>query len=118
MRVIIQHSHLEITNALRAYAQRRLKSLDHITRSFEQKAELLLQARIGRSTRHHHKGSGVYVVELELSVPGKIFHIEECHANVRAAIDGAQKRMKETVGQYKDKYVQSRKLKVGIKKIT
>lgn len=103
MRIIIQNSHLDITEALSLYVQRRLGVLGNIVRSFEYKGELLLQATIGRSTRHHRKGLEIYFVELKLSVPGKTFRIKEYNANVRTAIDSAQKKIKYALSQYKDK---------------
>jgi ribosomal subunit interface protein len=103
MRIIIHTVHLDITDALSIYIHRRLGALKRVAQSYEQKSELLLQTTIGRSTLHHHKGSDIYFVELETRVPRKTFRIKEYNANVRVAIDVAQKKIKYALSQHKEK---------------
>lgn len=109
MRITITGTKLEVTPPLAIYVSRRLKSLTGHVRPFETNGEVLLCVEIARSTKHHKKGDEVYYVELNLKLPKKTIRIEQFNANVRTAIDEAQRRIKSEISDYKDLLVEKKK---------
>jgi ribosomal subunit interface protein len=108
MRTVIKTTRLTLTDALFSYVEKRLSALNKYVKGFERNGELLLEAEIARTTRHHRKGE-VYYVELTLRLPKKTVRIEQSHEDLRAGIDAAQKRCKLMVEEYKKKLVDKTK---------
>lgn len=109
MRITITGTQLEITPALNIYVLKRLESLANHIKPFEKSGEMLLRAEIARSTKHHKKGEEVYYVEFTIALPKKTIRIEQYNANVRKAVDEAQRRIKSAISDYKDLLVEKKK---------
>ena len=109
MRITITGSQLEIISALKTYVSKRLEPLTKHLQPFEKNGETLLKVEIARSTKHHKKGEKVYYVELTLRLPKKTIRIEQYNANVRKAIDEANRRIKSEITDFKDLIVEKNK---------
>jgi len=102
MQISITSTHIELTQALQIYIDKRCRALNRYIRPFEENGELLLRVEVARSTRHHKKGEEVYYVELTIRLSKKVIRIEQYDANMRQAIDEAQRRMVSVLTGYKN----------------
>jgi len=100
MRIAIQGTRLEITAALREYAERKFGSLARFLKRFEANGEQTVFIELARATRHHKRGD-VYYAEAVLAVPGATLRAE-CEADdVRVAIDRVRDTLKSAITAYK-----------------
>jgi len=102
MKLVIQSTLLELTDALREYVHRRLDPIAKVLISFEARGECTLRIEIARTTRHHRKGD-VYYVEATMVLPRKTIRIEQYDEDIRAGIDVLRKRLHVSIEQYKER---------------
>jgi putative sigma-54 modulation protein len=108
MKIQLQSTLLELTGAIREYAEKRFAVLAKPLTRFEREGECVLEVEIARTTRHHRKGE-VYYVELTLPLKNKILRIEQYSEDLRAGIDAAKKRMQMEIEKHKEKMVDSKR---------
>lgn len=83
MNISIKATNLELTDALRDYATKRVTSLaKYIHGNPETKASI----EIGKTTNHHHSGE-IFSAEVNLHVGGKMFRAVVEKDDLYAAID-------------------------------
>jgi ribosomal subunit interface protein len=100
MQIIIESGGMELTESVRAYAEKKFRVLEKFLTRFEKDGDMELHAEILRTTRHHRKGD-VYQVNTKLRLPGKALRSEEKAEDVRAAIDLAKDVLKMEIEKYK-----------------
>ena len=108
MRILLKSTLLELTDALREYARKRMEPISKVLKGFEEKNECTLDMEVARTTRHHRKGD-VYYIEITLPLPKKTIRIEQYGDDLRVCIDSAQKRCMLSVKEYKEKAEDKRK---------
>lgn len=105
MRIIIKATALDLTPALKVYAERKLETVDKLVRRFEEEGETELRLEIARNTRHHRHGQ-VFMAEANLRLPGKVLRAVENHIDVRAAIDRVESKLRLEVEKYRTKTIE------------
>lgn len=89
MNIKIKGVDLEITEAIRDYAEKKIKeSLE----KFNTKEELLAEIEIGKTNKHHNSGE-IYEVKIKLSGMKKEIFVEEKKDDLYAAIDGVKDKL-------------------------
>lgn len=97
MKVTIQGTGIELTEAIKQYAEEKVQSLE---KYFDQ----ILQADIdvGMNSHHHNKGK-VYYAEVNLSVPGKLVRVVKESEDLYKAIDKVKDHLKVELEKMKGK---------------
>ena len=99
MKMNLQAKHLELTDAIRDYAEKKLGELDKfIPEGTLSSVDISLE----RTTNHHKKGD-VFKAESNISVPGTLLNAESEHENLYAAIDLLKDEMTRELKRYKDR---------------
>ena len=83
MKYTIHYSGIEKTEALDAYVEKRLTSLDKYLKEFE---HVHADVEVGKTTRHHMKGD-VFRAEAKLHLAQKDVYVEAEKDDLYAAID-------------------------------
>lgn len=105
MNITVQGIQLEVTEAIRAYAEKKFGLLTSHLKRFETSASpLALFIELVRTTRHHKRGD-VYAVNATVRVPGKTLRTEAHDADLHAAIDRAKDALKFDIGKLKERRV-------------
>ena len=86
MKIIIESGGMELSDAIRAYAEKRLRTLQKFLARFEKSGDLELHLEILRTTQHHRKGD-VYQANAKIRLPGKILSAGEKASDVHAAVN-------------------------------
>jgi len=96
VKISIQGTNLELSDALKLYVDEKVGHLEQfITDVLEARVELERDA-------HHHKGP-VYRCEVNLDVPRKHILRADCtEADLYAAIDGVVPKLKHQIDKYKE----------------
>lgn len=97
MIINIHGTNLELTPALRAYAEEKISGL---TKYFDNITQADID--IGRNTNHHQKGD-VYFAEVNLHVPGQILRVVKEEEDLYKAIDKVKDHMKDQLSTLKGK---------------
>ncbi len=87
MQMHLTATELELTAPLKVYVERRLKFANKLLKRFERDGEIALYVEVARTTRHHHKGEGVYYAEATAVVDGETVRAEAHAEDARKAID-------------------------------
>lgn len=97
MIINIQGTDIELTDALKQYAEEKISGL---TKYFEniQQADI----DIGRNSNHHQKGD-VYFAEVNLHVPGKLIRVTKDCDDLYKAIDKVKDHLKVELEKMKNK---------------
>ncbi len=97
MTINIHGTGLEVTPAMRAYAEEKIGGL---TKFFEN----IQQANIdmGMRSNHHNKGD-IYYAEVNIDVPGHIIRVEKEEADLYKAIDKVKDHLKVELEKVKEK---------------
>jgi len=100
MKLDIKATNLELTDAIRAYAEEKLGDIDkfipHIKLPLDGRVEL------GRTT-FHHKSGDIFRAEINISVPGDLLRAESETGDIYSAIDGLKDQVQEEIKAYKDR---------------
>ena len=99
MKVNIKCSGIEHTPSLDDYVKHKIAHLDKLLKSNH---EILVQAELGRTTEHHHKGD-IFRAEFNLSIGGELFRAEAQTSDLYAAIDLAQAELTREVKTWKSR---------------
>ena len=83
MRIIIQATNIEHTNAIDSYVAKRLKELERMLKPKEESS--LVRVEVGKSDKHHKGGN--FFAEVMLHAGGKDFRVVKRGADLYAAID-------------------------------
>ncbi len=99
MHIDISARGMEITEAIRDYAERKLSALSRFLRRVD---DLRASVILGKETAHHRDGE-VFTVEVELFADGKSFYSDETGENLYAAIDIVQAELERMITTEKEK---------------
>jgi ribosomal subunit interface protein len=97
MRVNIRTREIDLTESIKAYAEKKMLSLlkyyPNIT---------MVDVELAKSGKHHRKGD-VFTAKVNVSVPGKVYRVEETELILYKAIDKAKDDIKRALRRYKGK---------------
>ena len=93
-------TNMELTDAIRTYAEERAESLAKLTSHFESSAELRIE--LGKTSQHHTSGP-FFFAEFHLDVPGTILTAKAEGADLYAVIDEVRDDLKRQLVDYKEK---------------
>ncbi|MEK7532715.1 MAG: ribosome-associated translation inhibitor RaiA [Patescibacteria group bacterium] len=106
MNIRIQSIGIELTAAIRARAEEKVRMLEkfmHAGGAVEADVE------VGRTTAHHHKGQ-VFFCEIHLRIPGEgNIRSREEHEDLYAAIDEVQDELQRQLVDLKEKRIAQRR---------
>ncbi len=105
MQVDIKATNLELTDAIRAYVQEKMDSLDAKTARFGEVVRG--EVEVGKTTQHHKTGP-VFRAEVHVRLPGKVVYVQKENYDLYTAINEAKKMAEQEIVQYKDEF-ESRK---------
>ncbi|MEK7623987.1 MAG: ribosome-associated translation inhibitor RaiA [Patescibacteria group bacterium] len=108
MTITIHGTNIELTDALKQYAEEKIEGL---TKFFDN----IQSARIdiGKRSNHHHKGE-IFYAEVNLSVPGHMLRVVKEEADLYKAIDKVKDHFKVELESMKEKM--RRKDKKGLRR--
>lgn len=112
MKISIQGTNLELTDALKEYVHEKIGHLEHFI-------DDVLEARVElEHSTHHHKGP-IFRCEVNLDVPQKYILRADCvEADLYAAIDGVVPKLKSQIEKYKEtRQGKGRRLRRALKSI-
>lgn len=95
MNIAIKATNLDLTPAIKAYAEEKVGALDKFIDAIEGKVEL-------ERSRKHQSGL-VFRAEVSLIVGGKIMFADAAAEDMYAAIDLVIPKIKEQISKFKDK---------------
>ena len=97
MIVTIHGTGIELTPAIREYAETKIESL---TKFFDQitKAEI----DVGMTTQHHNKGE-IYYADVNLHIPGNVLRVSKEEKDLYKAIDTVKDHLKIDLEKIKGK---------------
>ena len=97
MQVIISGKGIELTQAIKDYAEKKMSALDKFYDNIL-RAEIV----VGLETRHHLKGKN-FICECKLVVPGNDLFAAKDEANLYKAIDKVRDYLEEELKKHKVK---------------
>jgi putative sigma-54 modulation protein len=95
MNIAIKATHLDLTPAIKKYAEDKVEALSKFIDAIEGKVEL------ERSTKH--KSGEVFRAEISMIVGGRKLYAEATAEDMYAAIDLTIPKIKEQIAKFKDK---------------
>ncbi len=111
MQVIISGKSIELTQAIKDYAEKKISSLDKFYDNI-----LRAEVIVGLETRHHLKGKN-FICECKLVVPGNDLFATKEEANLYKAIDKVRDYLESELKKHKVKEREKeKKLKRTIRK--
>jgi putative sigma-54 modulation protein len=108
MQIIIESGGMELSESVRAYAEKRFRTLEKLLARFEKEGDKELHVEVLRTTRHHRKGD-VYQANAQLRLPGKMLNAEEKADDIHTAIDVAKDVLKMEIEKYKEKLIEPKR---------
>lgn len=101
MQIKIKATNIELTDAIRAYVEEKIKSVEKFLVAHE-KEEVLTEAEIGKTTKHHNTGE-VFRAEVMIRVRGKQFRAVSEKDDLYAAIDDVRDELVREINSIKGK---------------
>ena len=99
-------TNMDLTDAIKAYIDERIDTLEKLTTHFEPAAELRVE--VGKTTNHHAKGP-FFRAEMQLAIPGDVFRSEATEEDLYKAIDVARDDIKRQLQDRKERFVDQAK---------
>ncbi|OGE74574.1 MAG: ribosomal subunit interface protein [Candidatus Doudnabacteria bacterium RIFCSPHIGHO2_01_52_17] len=94
MKIVIKGTNLQLTDAIKAYAEEKVGHLEHFW-------DEILEARVELEQSQHHR-SGFFRCEINLDVPEKhVMRAESEGPDLYAAIDAAVPKLHEQIEKFK-----------------
>ena len=97
MRVNIRAREIELTDPIKAYAEKKMLSLLKFYPNIT-----MVDVELAKNGKHHRKGD-VFTAKVNVSVPGKVYRVEETEPILYKAIDKAKDDIKRALRRYKGK---------------
>lgn len=101
MNINIQGTHIELTDSIRDYLDKRIAGLDKMVDS--ETAEANAQVELGR-TSSHHKSGDVFRAEINITVEGKYLRAVSEKEDLYSAIDDMKDEIFREVKKHKDRH--------------
>jgi len=107
MRIIsAKATNMEMTEAIKAYVEEKLLSLDKLMVDFRPEPEVSIE--VGKTSEHHAKGP-FFFAEANLSVPGNVLRARTEVEDLYEAIDLMKDDLRRQVVDFKNKLVDDKK---------
>ena len=88
---------IELTPAIRQYAEDKMTSLEHYCDNI-----IHADVDLGQETKHHQKGD-IFVCNAVVQVPGEVFKVEKQEENLYKAIDKVKTHLQDVLVGWKEK---------------
>lgn len=98
MQLDIKAKNLELTPAIRTYAEAKLATLDAKVKRFG--TAVSAEIEVGKTSRHHKKGE-VFRAEVHVRLPGKLVYAEALHSDLYTAIGNAKREAERQIMAHK-----------------
>ena len=116
MKIEIKATNLELTPAIREYAESKIGSLERFLKRFETNAKLWRGGKskieafieIARTAKHHRKGD-IFYAEATLLIGKKILRAEHSDWNMRVAINKMKEKLCQEISKYKEKKISNKR---------
>lgn len=103
MRIVSNKAtNLEMTEAIKAYVEEKMLSLEKLTVDFRPEPEASIE--IGKTSDHHAKGL-IFFAEANLTVPGNLLRARTEAEDLYEAIDLMKDDLRRQVADFKDRMV-------------
>ena len=97
MNIIVKGSHMDLTEAIRDYVEKKVRTLEKFL-----DANARIEAEVGKTTNHHKHGD-IFRAELNISHQGKMTFVKAEEADLYAAIDKVRDEAAHVLTSKKDK---------------
>jgi putative sigma-54 modulation protein len=97
MNIIVKGSHMEVTDAIREYLEKKVRSLEKFL-----DVNARIDAEVGK-TSNHHKHGDIFRAELNISNEGRTTFVKAEEADLYAAIDKVRDEAAHVLASRKDK---------------
>lgn len=101
MQIKIKATNMELTDALKAYVEEKINSVEKFTVPHEEEVPLA-EVEIGKTTKHHNVGD-VFRAEVNLSVRGRGYRAVSEKNDLYAAIDDVRNELVREINSAKGK---------------
>lgn len=101
MQIKIKATNMDLTDALKAYVEEKINSVEKFTVPHEKEVPLA-EVEIGKTTKHHNVGD-VFRAEVNLSVRGKRYRAVSEKDDLYAAIDDVRNELVREINSVKGK---------------
>jgi putative sigma-54 modulation protein len=102
MKIDIKTTNLELTDAIRSYAEEKFGDLDKFIPNIKQPLEGRVE--LARTT-FHHKSGDVFRAEININVPGELLRAESETGDIYASIDETKDLIQEEIKAYKERSI-------------
>ncbi len=103
MTIQISSKTIDLTPALRDYAEEKMGSLEKYIQRFDDEGVAEITLTLARTTMHHRKGD-VFEAIADLRLPKKILRATEETTDIRAAIDAVKDKLHVEIEKYKTQH--------------
>lgn len=100
----VRTTNMELTEAIKAYVEEKLLSLDKLMIDFQPEPEA--DVEVGKTTEHHSNGP-FFFAEVNLTVPGNLLRARIEAEDLYEAIDLMKDDLRRQVVDFKDKLIDS-----------
>ncbi len=97
MKINIKATNIELTDTIREYIEKRMKSL---ARYISDSAVVVVRVNVGMETLHHQHGN-VFKADINFDLPGKTLRAEAEKDDLYAAIDEARDILERQIDKHK-----------------
>lgn len=106
MQIHIRGNNLELTDAIKSYAEKKASGLEKYAPKYPNMPDLQVWVEVGRTTKHHQSGD-IFRAEIQFQLPheAKMIRAQAETADLYAAIDEAHDEMKNELQKIKDKKI-------------
>jgi putative sigma-54 modulation protein len=99
MKMNLKSTKLEMTDAIRDYAQEKMNMLDKFLGDIQ---VLNCDVELEKSVGGQNKGE-IFRAEINLEIPGELLRVEKTEEDLYKAIDNAKGHLEEIIIQHKEK---------------
>ncbi len=97
MNIIIKTHDIELTDAIKSYAEQKLSNLSNRLGT-----DSILEVELGRTEKHHKDGDH-YIVKAHAKYGTRSVHVESLKQDLYAAIDNAKDKLEDEIAHAGDK---------------
>jgi putative sigma-54 modulation protein len=98
MKLDIKAKNLELTAAIRDFAEKKIATLDAKVKRFG--TAVTAEIEVGKTSKHHKKGE-VFRAEVHVRLPKKLVYAEALHDDLYTAIGNAKKEAERQIMAFK-----------------
>ena len=98
MQTAIKATKIDLTDAIRAFVEEKMNTLDAKTKRFGEAVRA--EVEVGMTTRHHKSGE-IFRAEVHVRLPGNLVYAEATHKDLYTAINNAKREAERQIVAYK-----------------